>query len=263
MDTIQFNKFSELHNNQDIFFCKTDFVFQELQSISKIDNEVILITGNSDYPITDKYLENLPKNITSWFAQNALSNHTVIKPIPLGLENELNSLRDGHGIGYFDRVSEKEKHIQNIKNIKPTKFIYSNFNISTNYQVRNIYKKISIESDHIYWEENNLDSEKYFDRISEYEVILCPPGNGVDTHRIWEVLYSDRIPITLKHGNYKIYELYESYPIIILNNYEDLKNINLIENKLRVLKEKKFNSELLNFQYWKEKIKEKEYASTK
>jgi hypothetical protein len=36
MNTIQFNKLSELHNGETIFFTKTDFIVSDLVAISKL-----------------------------------------------------------------------------------------------------------------------------------------------------------------------------------------------------------------------------------
>ena len=106
MELIQLNKFSELHDGEKIIFCKTDFLDSEFNNISKINGDVILITGNSDYAITDDIVKRAPKNIKKWYAQNALTNSDLVTPIPMGIENKLESLRLGHGIGYFERVQE-------------------------------------------------------------------------------------------------------------------------------------------------------------
>jgi hypothetical protein len=69
MNIIQINKFSELHNNETIIFCKTDYIFDEFKNIEKIPNDVILITGNSDYPIDESRFNLKPKNVKKWYTQ--------------------------------------------------------------------------------------------------------------------------------------------------------------------------------------------------
>ncbi len=59
----QINKLSELHDGKNIIFCKTDFIQQEFQYINSLDNDVILITGNSDYAIDHHKFNDRPKNI--------------------------------------------------------------------------------------------------------------------------------------------------------------------------------------------------------
>jgi hypothetical protein len=253
-DYIQINKFSKFHNGNNIIFCKTDFLQQELEKIRKIQNDVVLITGNSDYPITENYFHNLPKNITKWYAQNALYKSDILEPIPIGIENRYPSLRDGHGIGYYDKVTEKEGLLSRNIKTNPSKFIYSNFTIGTNFLHRNECKNKSIETDFIDWEDSNLSFNSYFDKILDYKMVLCPIGNGVDTHRLWEVLYSNRIPITIKVGDYKIYELYKKLPIIILDNTLQLQDKELIQTKFHEIKNKNWDSDLLSCSFWENQI---------
>lgn len=256
MNIIQLNKFSELHDGQKVIFCKTDFIYEEFDYIKSLDNEVILITGNSDYPINDKLINDVPLNVKIWFGQNILGHHPKINPIPMGIENKNESVRKGHGVGYYDRVSIKEKLLSKDVIKIPIKEIYSNFNINTNFKHRNMVKQKSIELPFIDWEYPTKSLEEFFDKILDYKIVLCPAGNGIDTHRIWEILYSNRVPLTIKIGNYKIYELYEKLPIIILDSIEDLENFFLIQEKYEIAKTKFNNLYLLDFEYWKNKILE-------
>jgi hypothetical protein len=249
----EFNKLSQLHNNSNIFFCKTDYIVEEFNRLSNNQNtDIILLTGNSDYAITDDVVKLAPPNISVWYATNAVSNSDLIIPLPLGLENKLPSIRPNHGIGYFDRASHKERllNISNSDRSIPGKLIYANFNINTNYQYRSTIKNYCINSNHIDWEEPNLTLDNLFNKILEYKMIVCPAGNGIDTHRLWEVLYSNRVPITIKTGNYKIYELYKKLPIIILDNISDLLNYNLILEKYYHIKSQSYDLSLLNINYW-------------
>jgi len=256
MELIQLNKFSNLHDEKKIIFCKTDFLLQEFENIKKINNDIILITGNSDYPILDNIIELIPKNVKKWYGQNILTYHEKIEPIPMGIENRYDSVRSGHGIGYYERVEIKESLLKRNTTLTPTKKIYSNFQINTNYTHRQKVKSISIESPHIDWEEPNLSLEGFFNKILDYEMVVCPAGNGVDTHRLWEVLYSNRIPITVKIGDFKIYELYNKLPIVVLENIDDLLDLELIYKKYNQIKINYKNIGMIDFNYWKNKILE-------
>lgn len=255
-DYIELNKLSDLHNNNTIFFCKTDYLLQDFEYISKLNHDVVLISGNSDYAITDTLINLAPPNIKKWFAQNAVSYNSKLEPIPMGLENKLPSSRDGHGIGYFDRASTKEKLLLSISDntIKPSKFIYANFNIHTNLTYRQPIKEISQQQPYIDWEEPRLSLQALFSKILEYKMVLCPVGNGIDTHRLWEVLYCGRIPIILQIGSYKIYELYKKLPIIILQNIEELKNKQYLDSEYNRIKKNKISTSLLDTSFWKTRI---------
>lgn len=254
-ELIQINRFSSLHNEDSIFFCKTDYLINDFHSISKLDKKVVLISGNSDYAINDQLINIAPlHNIKRWYAQNALSHSDILEPIPMGIENRFDSQRPNHGVGYFDRVQQKEDILNSIPIISPTKSIYSNFNIHTNYKHRIKVKNLSQSLPYIDWEEPNLSLKSLFRKYLDYRMILCPIGNGIDTHRLWEVLYCNRIPITIKAGNFKIYEMYEKFPIIILDNIEELYDIKYIEKKYEEVMNKSCDSSALYYSHWKDKI---------
>lgn len=256
MNLIELNKFSELHDGEKIIFCKTDFLSSEFHRIRNLKHDVILISGNSDYGIDSTYFNNIPKNIVYWFAQNALHKHEKLIPIPLGLENYKFSKRENHGVGY-ERAKFKESLILNQKFTSPTKKIYSNFKIETNPSHRRFIKNFCLKSNIIDWEEPNLSLESFFSKLQDYEACVCPAGNGVDTHRLWEVLYFNRIPITVKVGDFKIYELYEKLPIVILENQEQLLDT---ENLLQKVEEKKnmdYDRNIIKLDYWIDLMKSK------
>ncbi len=254
MEIIQLNKFSSLHDGNRIIFCKTDFILNEFQNISNIENDVIFITGNSDYAITEEYFNLIPKNIKKWYAQNVLVFNDIIEPIPMGIENKNESVRTGHGIGYYDRVLNKENLLNRKINKVPNKKIYANFQINTNYHHRYPIMEICKKSSFIDWDDPILSLDNFFDKILDYEMVVCPAGNGVDTHRIWEILYSNRVPITIKVGEYKIYDLYEKLPIIILNNINELEDYDLIIEKFNNIKNKDYNLNYLDYYYWENNI---------
>jgi len=244
----EFNKLSHLHNGKDIFFCKIDYLLEDFKIINELKNEVILITGNGDYPVVDHIMQIAPKNIKKWYATNCLSNNDILIPIPLGLENEEKSIRENHGIGHGEHAALKKELLNRNKNILPNKYIYANFRLHSNWIYRNLCKDICQKISHIDFEDNDLTLEDFFNKILEYKMVFCPIGNGVDTHRLWETLYSNRIPITIKIDNFKIYELYEKLPIVVLDKIEDLNNKNLIDHKISKLNYNNLN--MLDINYW-------------
>jgi hypothetical protein len=255
MNIIQLNKFSGLHDGKKFFFCKTDYILDDLTRISKLKNEVVLVSANSDIGITDELASIAPKNIVRWYAHNAISNHDIIEPIPMGIENELESERPGHGIGYHASTNEKLYILTNIdKNKMPDRFIYANFNIYTNYRERIGFKEAAQECDHIDWEDPGLLSINYYTNLIKYKMVLCPVGNGIDTIRLWETLYCNRVPITLKVGDFKIYRLYDQLPIIVLNDMSQLYDKNYIQEQYDKIQSRNYDLSLLDTNTWRMKM---------
>ena len=254
-EIIYFNKFFKLHNGENIFVCKTDFLISDFKKISKIPNNVILVTGNSDIPIDSSYFSKLPSNVNKWYAQNATFSNEKIIPIPLGIENLDFALRKGHGIKY-SRVQEKIDLLSQELGIIPTKFMYANFSIITNTTYRQKVYDFVKKIPHIDLEDPVLSVSDFFNKILDYKMILCPIGNGIDTHRLWEVLYSKRVPVIIRIKEYNIYDLYTKFPILILDDINDLKNAQLIEELYHLAISKYFNDDLLNYSYWEKMIKD-------
>jgi hypothetical protein len=63
------------------------------------------------------------------------------------------------------------------------------------------------------------------DQILRHRFVLCPPGNGVDTHRMWEALVAGAIPVVLRSQAMKPFE---SLPILFVEDYREV-TIELLE----------------------------------
>lgn len=252
MDTIQLNKFSKLHNGKTIFFCKTDFLHKDFETIKHIPNEVVLISGNSDYIIDERFLKVLPSNVKRWYAQNAMINTDIIKTLPMGIENYKPADRNGHGVGY-DRVSTKVMLIDNLKQKTPHKFIYSNFKVKNNIKHRGDVLEYCKKSEFVDWDEPNLSLSTFFKKMLSYEAIVCPDGNGPDTHRFYEVLYMGRIPIVFNKVLYD--NLYHKFPCVLLESPEQLMDYTLLRQRIDEVRDKEWNLDVLDTNYWINEIK--------
>ena len=55
--------------------------------------------------------------------------------------------------------------------------------------------------------------------MKKCEYVICPIGNGIDTHRFWETIYLGRIPVVLNSPF--IEKLKPYYKMVILDKWED------------------------------------------
>jgi hypothetical protein len=255
IDTFQINKLSDLHNGNNIFFCKRDYIFDEFKLINELSHDVILIVGNSDYVIDDNLVSQMPKNIKFIFSPNNISKSNRVISLPLGLDNCNNSFRgDYHGIGYGNSCQEYNLNqlSEDDWGILPTNFIYSNFNIMTNFEHRSIIKNICSDSPFIDVEFSNISTIDFYRKILSYQSVVCPSGNGPDTHRFYETLYLKRIPIVFNQIMYN--NLYKNFPCLLINDLTKLFDYNYLNHEIHKLKNQNFNLDLLTINYWKNKI---------
>ena len=175
-------------------------------------NPFVLIFHNSDHIFQKKHLilfDKVPL-LKCIYSQNMNCVDKKVLPLPIGFANSQ----------WIHGNSTIYKAVYNMP-IEKTKTIYFNFNKNTNKIKRNkCYKDIIKKG--LKWNKN-LPYEEYLIELKRHKYAICPEGNGLDTHRFWECLYMNTIPICLKNTLTEYYKKY--FPIIVLNNWEEL-NIN-------------------------------------
>lgn len=196
------------YNNPKLVFCYTHLVEKLYEQFAKFQNNFILISHNSDYNITDKdkYIAEHPK-IIHWFTQNLATSHPKISFIPIGIANSCWS----HG------------NESNFKDILATPInkeftVYFNFRVETNKEKRQPCKDILVNAGLQFIPD--LPPDTYLDVLSRHYYSICPEGNGIDSHRIWESLLLNTIPIMLRNPFTEM--ILKEYPCILLHRWEDL-----------------------------------------
>jgi len=280
-DYICMNKFSHIESSKvKILFCHYDRFIENVQHVRNNSNEkFVFICGNSDYSLGTNYnppggsefLENVPTNLLKIYSQNCLvpdnnKNFDKFDIIPIGIGNYV-FCKGGEAYGKiwpeckerFFILSDKE-FIKKVYNKTPTKFIYSNFTINDNLyrsNHRSLVSKICKKSSYIDWEEPKLTSYEYYNKILDYEAVVCAEGNGPgDNHRIYETLYLNRIPIVFNSAMYE--KLHHKFPVILLKNLELLNDYDFIREKIEEIKNKYFGKirdvEELKYSFWEKRI---------
>ena len=217
-------------DNPYFIFCYSHLINKLEPKIKYFKNKFILITHNSDQNIEPTEQVNgilRCDNLVKWYAQNLVFHNEKISLLPIGLANSMWS----HGnLQPFNDI----KLINNLTN--KSQFIYFMFNINTNIQTRKIcYETLKNK---LIWLEH-IDPVLNLYRLKEYRFCICPEGNGVDTHRLWECLYLKVVPIVINTPFVQILTKH-NVPLVILNNWNDLSLETLNYNDY------KFDDEILN-----------------
>jgi hypothetical protein len=229
------NKFSkEIVNIDEIFdITKYNKIFVFTDNLEQFNNKFkdqlydkIIISHNSDHGINDQYINSL-NNIKKQYSQNCLILHKNLCAIPIGIEN----------MQWFDH---QIFHTERNKNVHKTKYIYFNFCLNTHPSRLVCHQQLK---DKIEWTPV-VPKKEYFHELHKHKYAICPRGNGLDTHRLWEALYLDVIPIVLKGDYVQI----DSLPIIVLNSWTDLDVQNISNNFISQ------NISKISFKYWQDEI---------
>lgn len=243
-DAKSFDKIININKDKIIVYGRPNFVniLFESQILRFYENRIILITHNSDYGIYNEipglYLQ---------FSQNVSVESKNIFSLPIGLENAYNFPE----IGKINKMKLKLNEIKHDINL-----VYMNHTISTNPQVRGPLYKMYGKAEHftVDWNKNNgIEFESYLDNIYNHKFVICPQGNGIDTHRTWECLYLGTIPIEKRNINNRYWE--GKLPICYVNDWSELTR-DFLEKEYERIKGQEWNLDMLKFSYWKNLILE-------
>ena len=236
--------FAQLQDS-DIIYTHTFYADQLFEKLEKLTpTQFKVVTHNADTPADFP-----PPDNVMWYTTNVAIRYngptlgfgSNITSIPLGIENDL-WLKD-----------KKERMIRKMQN--PPKFknlVYCNHNIKTNPKQRQKpYEVLRGQTwATLHMGANGAGFDTYLDNIYNHPFVVCPEGNGIDTHRFWECLYLGTIPIVTRNINNSFYT---DLPVLFLDNWEQM-NQKFLYDSYMSIKEKRWNLDKLNFEYWRDEI---------
>lgn len=226
----------QLQDN-DLIYTSTFYVDQLFEKIAGLNVKVRVITHNADTNID--FLP--PDNVTKWYAQNVNIKDNRIVSIPIGLENSR---------WYPEKKMKMMGIIKRPKRYK--NMIYINHNVSTNPAKRaalyDMFEGVPYAT--VERGMNGQSIDHYLQMIYNHPFVICPEGNGIDTHRTWECLYMNTIPIEKRNINN---QFYTDLPILFVDDWSEITEKFLYDSYM-MMAEKKWNIEKLKFEYWKRLI---------
>jgi len=250
LDIIKKNKDNLCYIKTDYFILNRKFIWRNKLHPDDNDTRQNVLVGHSDYAIDNKVIEK--HKFKTWFVvNNFTTNLPNVYSLPMGIQNSSLDTPIHHIIGRTDlffKVNQKEKELKNL--------VYMNINIST-YPVERqyVYNKfckydwVTIGKMAI-----TVDSlMKFFEDIYNHKFCLCPRGNGLDTHRLWESLYLKTIPIVIYHDNYKDMT---DLPILFINSWDEITK-EFLEQKYIEMCNKEYNMDKLKISWWENFINSK------
>lgn len=216
-----FEKFYNAINKKNI---KVGIYIDELENyqnyfLNKLkDVKIIYYIHNGDYEFNSKY-KNLINHPTTLeiYAQNVnIIPNDKVNLLPIGIAN--NMFKHGDLKQLYSVMSMCFKY-------KKINGVYTNIDVNT-FPYRKVFVD-GINKNEI----EKLEFKKYLEKLSTHLFATCIRGNGIDTHRFWECLYLNVVPIIIvnKHTRmtnfYKYLELNE-IPCCKISSIEEFNNTN-------------------------------------
>ena len=225
----QINYNRDLIKDGDFIFLNLDNFWQFVNVWNRRDIKINLITHNSDLTYNDDM-----NNISSVFCHNIYSINSTSSnnKIPLGFSDRLVPI-----------ISDLSK-----ESIGKEILIYLNFKIQHAIERKECFDYFSNKN----WifSEFNVPEVDFYNKIRISKYTLCPIGTGLDTHRFYESIYFNTIPIVKRNG---LSDFHSKFPCIIVDNWSEVTEDFLIENyefHINKLIDWKKNNDWLNPKFW-------------
>ena len=130
--------------------------------------------------------------------------------------------------------------------------VYMNFNVNTHPERHEVLKMFQNK----HWVtqgiiENTIQGRTRFLReIRNHTFVLCPRGNGIDTHRLWETLYMGSIPIVKRDV---VNHEFQDLPICFISEWNEV-NIQFLEKEKVRIHSTQWSLDKLKVSYWINKM---------
>jgi hypothetical protein len=209
--------------------------------LKKSRARIALVTAESDRTIDDSVASTAPPQVASWFSTNA--SVQWVRPLPLGLGNS------------YCQVTNKAPALAEAlsKSGPREKLLYINFRPSSNPAVREPLLADWAARRHEPWVTvctEAIAPQDFLHEMTQHKFVLCPPGNGIDSHRIWEALYTGTIPVV---QNNSVFRDFASLPILFVDDLAEV-NKGLLERAWAEMNRRTWSLDLLFAPAWQERV---------
>lgn len=223
-----------------VVYAKADHFRSLFQQLRKQRGRIVLVTAESDLAITGEIAGLRPAQVADWFSTNAAT--AAVHSLPLGLANS------------YCQVTVKAPLLASC--LEPVEerpaWLYVNFRRESNPSVRGpLLDHFRMQGgDWVTVREGDAGLEKFVKEMAAHRFMLCPPGNGIDTHRMWEALYCKTIPVVLRHP---ALAAYEDLPILFVDDFRGISRA-FLEESYEKMRTADWNYEKLFLPWWREQI---------
>ena len=206
-----------LASEAQVVFCPSHKLEALLEDYGQALLAKVLILGNSDRDFYE-FNFNLPPSIRHVLLQNSAVTDERFSILPIGIENRRLGVNGLPGL--FPSESSLAKKSRELL-VGP----FGNTHTSRA-QIRDIEWNSNLDVQVI---EERISPRNYAKTSEKFKFVLCPRGNGWDTHRFWETLYRGSIPIVIEDrwaAQIKNLEI----PVVQVKEWDELEIRNAVQN---------------------------------
>jgi hypothetical protein len=220
---------NELNNGANIFIAVSEVKCDYNLLFDTINNKGIKVNFYlMDEPIINpKIIEFLLPISLHIFCNNYNYNHPQVHYMPIGIRDDISVANSGLlDFTHAFMLNEGLKEI-NKEYLCFLCFAYT-------HQDRNIcYNELSNKDFILNLNKHPIENNHYnifYNFLHKSHYTLCPRGCGIDTHRFFEAIYLNSIPIVIK-SNTSFDKVYDIFPCLTINNWNEVTK-EFLEEKL-------------------------------
>ena len=208
------------------------------QILPRLKRPFILVTHNSDDAVDAGFADLLDDDrLFIWFAQNVAVDHPKLVSLPIGVANA----QWPHGRPDLIDAAAAWR-------APKTGFVYMNFDIRTNPQRRPLFERLK---DHpLVTVSGGLGYEDYLGELAVHHFCVCPPGNGLDCHRIWECLYLGVVPLVSAEARLRGFD---ELPVVYVDDWACIDE-GFLQDAYRQLARRRICRDKMRLSYWRSSI---------
>lgn len=227
---------SQIKEN-DVVCIKTDFVengyfYNEI--FPKIKNKFKLVTTISSLPGpigqgTDEILSS--EKLIAWYPCHVnpkYGYHEKVFPVPIGFTEPSRQNGNQH---LLQKCREEKTQFDDKKN----SVLLPYHNLKTNKIRRDLVNSILKSGIKIERQQEKLEIKDCLKQMDRYKYVVCLEGSGIDTHRAYECLLMDCVPIMKKTPLHRIFDDY-NLPGIFIESWDEID-----ENFVESIEENQFD----------------------
>ena len=216
-----------------------------------------IVIGHSDIPTKVNHQLLLAAiGVKRILGINLLPFRNLSAALPLGLTNDCDDSPLHRMLGDLDNLIEADKSSDFCTSFSPTYFV--SFNVKTNFRTRSevvqVLKNLN-QPNRVVFSEISYDRNyliRYLRNLRNIPFVICPEGNGVDTHRLWETLYMGGVPIVRR--NIFLTEILEGLPVVVLNDWSELNDVEYMQSEWEKINAKIWDFSKIRLSYWRNLI---------
>ena len=243
-----------LYSKKDLLFrggvWRNEFQESLVRRVSK-SKPAYVISGHSDISGNMTRLAILKSiGVEKFFGTNTFPIRSFSHPLPTGLCDLLDNTPVHKVLGDNRLLSIAHETTDFPSNFIPE--IDLNFTVANNPERKKImtllqkYPQFKVKSKAP--ELTKSSRTAYLSNCRSASFVICPRGNGHDTHRLWETLYMGGIPIV--KSNPYINSLTLDLPVLTINRWSEITDVNFLERRWYQIQESEYNWEKLSYRYW-------------